>query len=163
MSKFPLCWIMFLLLMVSGALSQDVRYEFDKTADFSKFKTYKWITLKSKAAPIDELTDQQITASLDAALARKGFKKVDSNSTADLSIGYQTRELIDEQFGFESSRTIDTGNLAVDMYVPANQHPIWSGIASKALDPKANPEKRQKNLNKAIAKLMKNYPPPVNK
>ena len=86
MSKFPLCWITFLLLMVSGALSQHVSYEFDKTADFSKFKTYKWITLKS-VAPIDKLTDQQITASLDAALARKGLKKVDSNSTADLLIG----------------------------------------------------------------------------
>ena len=134
-----------MLLMVSGALSQDVHYEFDKTADFSKFKTYKWIALKS-VAPIDKLTDQQITASLDAALARKGFKKVDSNSTADLLIGYQTAELIDEQFAFGNERRIDTGNLAVDMYVPANQDPIWSGIASKALDPKANPEKRQKNL-----------------
>lgn len=157
MSKFPLCWITFLLLMVSGALSQDV-YEFNKAADFSKFKTYKWITLKSEA-PIDKLTDQQITASLDAALARKGLKKVDSNSTADLLIGYQTAELIDEQFAFGTHRTIETGSLAVDMYVPGNQHPIWSGIASKALDPKANPEKRQKNLNKAIAKLLKNYPP----
>ena len=158
MSKFPLCWITFLLLMVSSALSQDVWYQFDKTADFSKFKTYKWITLKSEA-PIDKLTDQQITASVDAALAQKGLKKVDSNSTADLLIGYQTAELIDEQFAFGTHRTIETGSLAVDMYVPANQDPIWSGIVSKALDPNANPEKRQKNLNKAIAKLLKNYPP----
>ena len=97
MSKFPICWITFLLLMVSGALSQDVRYKFDNTADFSKAKTYKWITLKSEA-PIDELTDEQIKASLDAALARKGFKKVEGDSTADLFIAYQTTEHIDEQF-----------------------------------------------------------------
>jgi hypothetical protein len=37
---------------------------------------------------------------------------------------------------------------------------VWRGVASKALDPKASPEKRQKNLDKAVAKLMKNYPPP---
>ena len=55
------------------------------------------------------------------------------------------------------------GELAVDMYDPANQHLIWRGIASKTLDPKAKPAKRQKNLNKAVAKPMKNYPPPVNK
>jgi hypothetical protein len=37
---------------------------------------------------------------------------------------------------------------------------VWRGVASKALDPKATPEKRQENLNKAVAKLMKDYPPP---
>ena len=31
------------------------------------------------------------------------------------------------------------------------------------IDDKANPEKRQKNLDKAMAKLLKNYPPPVKK
>jgi len=36
---------------------------------------------------------------------------------------------------------------------------VWSGVASKTLDPKADAQKRQKNLNKAVAKLMKNYPP----
>jgi hypothetical protein len=164
MSKFLLCWITFLLLMVSGALSQDVHYDFDKTADFSKFKTYKWITLKS-VAPIDKLTDEQIKAALDTALAQKGFKKVDGDSTADLLIGYQTSELIDEEFSHidASHRMIYSGDLAVDMYDPANHHPIWRGIASKALDPKAKPEKRQKNLDRAVAKLMKNYPPPVSK
>ena len=63
MSRFPLCGITFLLLMVSGALSQDVHYDFDNTADFSKFKTYKWITLE-KVTPIDKLTDEQISAAL---------------------------------------------------------------------------------------------------
>jgi len=49
------------------------------------------------------------------------------------------------------------------MYTPANHNLVWRGVASKTLDPKANPEKRQKNLNKAVAKLMKNYPPPAKK
>ena len=161
MSKFRLFCFALLLLTASGGLSQDVHYDFDNKADFSKFKTYKWITLKMEA-PIDELTAQQITASLDAALPQKGLRKVDSDSTADLLVGYQTSELIDEEFSHidASHRMIYTGDLAVDMYDPANHHLIWRGVASKTLDPKAKPEKRQKHLDKAVAKLMKNYPPP---
>jgi len=34
---------------------------------------------------------------------------------------------------------------------------------SKTIDPKAKPEKQQKNLAKAVKKLLKDYPPPVKK
>jgi hypothetical protein len=154
----------FLLLMSGRALSQDVDFKFDDTADFSKFKTYKWVAFKNEA-PIDKLTDEQIKATVDAALARKGLTKVNGDSTADLLIDYQSSELIDEKFpkaptSDEKPWTTYAGDLAIDMYTPANNNLVWRGIASKTLDPKANPEKRQKNLNKAVAKLMKNYPPP---
>ena len=164
-----------MLSTASSALSQDIRYNFDDTADFSKFRTYKWVTLKSEA-PIDELTDEQIKAALDAALARKGLTKIDGDSAADLLVGYQTTERRDEKFagvgpgwspgqgwhdtGSGESWIIDKGELALAMSDAAKQVLVWRGVASRALDPNAKPEKRQKNLNKAVAKLMKNYPPP---
>ena len=172
-NKLPLFCINLALLSIN-AKSQAVRDNFDNTADFSKFKTYKWITLNSEA-PIDKLTDEQITAALEAGLARKGLTKVDTDH-ADLLIGYQTTEHINEQFGGHNSpwgvgpgwngrpdsiRTVYKGELAVDMYDPANHHLIWRGVASKSLDPKAPAEKRQKNLGKAVSKLMKDYPPPA--
>lgn len=55
--------------------------------------------------------------------------------------------------------TIYTGQLVVDMYDSANHDLVWRGVASKTLDPNRKPEKREKNLAKAVAKLMKNYPP----
>jgi hypothetical protein len=182
MNKLPLSLICLVLLIVSSAVSQDVRYNFDSTTNFSKFKTYKWVTMMSEA-PIDKLTDEQIKATLDSALARKGLTKVDSDN-ANLFIGYQTTEHISEKFasfspgwtvgpgwaagGLSSGVTaggkssdIYKGELAVDMYDPANQHLIWRGVASKSLDPKAPAEKRQKSLDKAVSKLMKDYPPPI--
>jgi hypothetical protein len=36
---------------------------------------------------------------------------------------------------------------------------VWRCAASKTLDQKAKPEKQQKNLTKAVAKMLKNYPP----
>ena len=184
MRKFSLFWITLLLLTADAVLCQDVRYNFDNTADFSKFKTYKWITLKSEA-PIDKLTDEEIKAALDAGLVRKGLTKVHSDN-ADLFAGYQTTEHISEQFGSfgagwstgpgwaatgwygggtasGTSSLIYKGELAIDMYDPANHNLIWRGVASKSLDPKAPAEKRQKNLEKAVSKLMKDYPPPASK
>jgi len=181
MNKFPLFWITFLLLMASRALSQDVRYNFDDKADFSKFKTYKWVILKN-ATPVDDLNDKQIKAAVDAALAQKGLTKVDGDP-ADLYIGYQAAVGTRQELTVYSSgwgygpgwygggwygptggittgqtSTIYTGQLDIDMYDAAKHELVWRGVASKVLDPKAKPEKRQKNLNKAIAKLMKNYP-----
>ena len=58
-----------------------------------------------------------------------------------------------------TSSTIPVGQLALDMYASTDKKLVWRGMASKTLDPKAKPEKRQKNLQKGIAKLLKNYPP----
>ena len=107
MNRLSVFLIGLVLLTAGSAVGQDIRYNFDNTADFSKFKTYKWIALKMEA-PIDNLTDQQITASLDAALGRKGLTKVDTES-ADLFIGYQTTEQIREQFGGSDYPSVGAG------------------------------------------------------
>jgi len=176
----------FVLLMVvtASAAAQDVRYNFDKGADFTKFKTYKWVPIKGAQTPND-LVGKQITSSIDAQLAQKGLSKVDTDQ-ADLFIGYQTAIGQDKQFTSYSTdwgygggwyrggwyggmggssmttgqtSTIYTGQLAVDMYDSSNHTLVWRGVASKTLDPKAKPDKQEKNLNKAVAKLFKNYPP----
>ena len=35
-----------LLTGATGAFAQDVRYNFDKEAQFANFKTYKWVEIK---------------------------------------------------------------------------------------------------------------------
>lgn len=183
--SFSLCGAL-VLMIVSGAFGQDVRYNFDKDTDFSKLKTYKWVEIKG-AQQVDSLTDKQIKEAVDAGLAQKGLTKVDDN--ADMFVGYQTAIGTEKQFtSYDSggwgygpgwyrggwyggtggmttgtTSTIYTGQLALDMYDPPNHDLIWRGVASKSLDPKAKPDKRQKNLNKAVAKLLKKYPPEVKK
>ena len=155
MKKIILIFITFLMLVTCRGLGQDVNYEVDTNADFSKFKTYKWVSLENPAAPIDNLTDEQIKAAVDATLAKKGLVK-STGDTADLLIGYQSKELITEEIpqfpGYNQKLpTIYHGDLAIDMYAPASRHLVWRGVATKTLDPNANAEKRQKNLDKAIA------------
>lgn len=182
MKRFYLFALAVLAIGVSSALAQQVRYNFDKGADFSKFKTYKWVDIKGADRPND-LVQGQIKAAIDAELAGKGLSKVDSDE-ADLYIGYQTAIGTEKQFNSYSTgwgygpgwgggwrggmgstttsgttSTIYTGQLGLDMYETSTKNLVWRGTVSKTLDPKAKPEKQQKNLKKAVAKLLKNYPP----
>ena|ERR1051326_7442452 len=176
--------VLTILLALASAAAQDVRFNFDKDADFSKFKTYKWVVLKN-AAKLDTLLDKQIKDAIDQELAKKGLTKVDDDS-ANLFIGYQGAVGQEKQFTSYSSdwgygggwyrggwygpmggtstttgqtSTIYKGQLALDMYDSANHTLVWRGVASKTLDPKAKPDKQQKNLQKTVSKLLKNYPP----
>lgn len=172
-----------LVISATTALAQDVRYNFDSSADFSKFKTYKWVDIKG-SDHTNQLVEKQIQTALDAELAKKGLTKTDAD-TADLLIGYQTAVGTEKQFtsyntgwGYGpgwgggwygggmssttttgSTSTIYIGQLAVDMYDSAHKDLVWRGTASKTIDPKAKPEKQQKNIAKAVEKLLKNYPP----
>jgi Domain of unknown function (DUF4136) len=58
-----------------------------------------------------------------------------------------------------NTSTIYIGQLALDMNDTANHDLVWRGVVSKTIDPKAKPDKQQKELTNAVAKLLKNYPP----
>ena len=186
MKRLGLLLVALLLVAVSSAVAQDVRYNFDKTAPFASYKTYKWVALKD-AQKVSDIADKQIIAAIDTQLAQKGLTKVDTDK-ADLFIGYQAAVGTEKQFtsystdwgygpgwgragwyggGMGSSTTtgststIYVGQLGVDMYDSAKHNLVWRGTASKTLDAKAKPEKQEKNLNKAMAKLFKKYPPEI--
>ena len=65
----------------------DTRYNFDNDADFSKFKTYKWVTLND-AAKIADFREKQVKDAVDAGLGRKGMTKTNGDA-ADLYLAYQ--------------------------------------------------------------------------
>src|SRR5258706_12147813 len=93
---FVLLAVVSLTLGAVGVVAQDVRYDFDKDQDFSKYKTYKWVPIKGADQP-DDLTAKQITGAIDEVLAKKGLTKTDSD-TADLYIGYQTAICTEKQY-----------------------------------------------------------------
>ncbi len=189
-TAFPPMALFLLLLSVCTSLgwAQDVRYNFDKSTDFSKFKTYKWTVLKG-AVQLADMLDKQVKSTIDAELGKKGLTRSDSD-TADLYIGYQAAVTQEKEFTSYSSdwgygggwyrggwyrggggmstttgqtSTILIGQLALDINDTAQKSLIWRGLVSKTIDQKAKPEKQQKNLEKAVAKLLQNFPPPVKK
>jgi hypothetical protein len=113
--------------------------------------------------------DQNIKRAIDAQLALKGLQRVDTGG--DLQIAYQAA--IDQEKQFDgwgsgprwwgntrvTSSTIDIGKLVVDFVDPAKKQLVWRGSAAKTLDIKKDPDKNYQNLQKAMAKLFKSFPP----
>jgi hypothetical protein len=158
------------LVFSAGCLAQDVTYNFMPGTDFSKYHSYKWVTIEGGAHP-NQIMNQEIMQAIDSQLAAKGMTKTDSDK-ADLYVGYQVAVDQEKQWnawgtgrgfgggmGSATSSTISNGTLVLDMYDPGSKQLVWTGRATKTLDPSSNQEKNMKNLNKAMAKLLKNYPP----
>jgi len=177
-----------LLFGCVSASAQDIKYNFLPGTDFAKYKTYKWVRIPKVEYP-NQILDGQIMQAIDAQLALKGLNKTESD-TADLYVCYQAAVSQEKQFNSYSndmggwgygrwggwggygggmstttttSSTINIGTLNVDMYDVAAKNQVWRGAASKTLGSGKDPAKVNKNLNKAMAKLFKKYPPPPNK
>ena len=159
---------------VGRAVAQDVTYNFDRDTDFSKFKSYKWVDIKS-VQQVDPITAREITFVIDAELAKKGLLKTDSDN-ADLYVGYQTAlsrqtpwKAYRNDWGYgpawgggaatAAEKMIHAGQLDLDMYAAAEKRLVWCGAVSNAVEIKVNPDKSEKKIEKSVEKLLKNYPP----
>jgi Domain of unknown function (DUF4136) len=130
--------------------------------------------------PDDQLLEQDIQRAVDAQLAQKGLTRVEKGG--DLLVAYQAHVREEKSInlwgsgtngfwgggpfwgsGFNSvqgqSSTVPIGTLVVGLYDPARKQLIWRGDASKTVDLKKDPNKNYNNLQKAMTKLFKNYPP----
>ena len=158
------------VLMSAVAFTQDVHYNAMPGTDFSKFHTYKWVAIPG-AQQLNQIQEAELKQAVDAQLAAKGFTQTTSDN-ADMYVGYQVsvdREKEWNAYGMgggwgggmatATSTTIAVGSVALDFYDPAAKHLIWRGEATKTLDPSSNQEKNQKNLDKAMEKLLKHFPP----
>ena len=131
------------------------------------------------SVPDDQLLDQDIRRAVDAQLAEKGLTKVDKGG--DLLVGFEAQVREEKSINLWGSEangwwgggpfwgdfsllqgqtsTIPIGTLVVGLYDPAREQLIWRGDASKTIDLKKDPNKNYTNLQNAMVKLFKNYPP----
>ena len=177
---------LFVLMGCVSAAAQDVKYNFLPGTDFAKYRTYKWARA-AKAQYPNQILDGQIMQAIDAQLALKGLRK-SSSDDADLIVIYQAAVDQEKQWNSYStdmgggwgygrwggwggygggmstttttSETINIGTINVDIYDVAAKNQIWRGAASKTLGSGKDPAKVNRNLNKAMEKLFKKYPPP---
>jgi hypothetical protein len=123
------------------------------------------------ATPPNQITAQNIVNSVNTVLAQKGLV-LQNEGNVDLLVGFQTS--IDRQqqlnwynnggpwmggMGQATTSIIEVGTLVIDMYDPSHRQLIWRGTATKTLNPSGNADKNYENLQKAVEKLLKQYPP----
>lgn len=170
-SVFGFC-LALALLVCNVVSAQDITTNSMPGTNFSQFHTYKWVTIQGASYP-NQILDQEIKDAVNTQLSQKGLT-LTTDDKADLYVGYQTA--VDQQrqwnafgmgggwrlgggMGTATSSTIDIGTLVLDMYDPSTKQLVWTGRATKTLNPSKNQQKNLENLNKAMQKLLKNYPP----
>jgi Domain of unknown function (DUF4136) len=168
-AKLGMAWVVG-IAACAVVLGQDVTTNSMPGTNFAQFHTYKWVTVQGAQYP-NQIVDQEIKQAVDSQLAAKGLTKTDADN-ADLYVAYQVGLQQQQQWnawgmgrgfgggmGQATSSTIENGTLVLDMYDPKTKQLVWQGRASKTLNPSSNQQKNENNLNKAMAKLLKKFPP----
>jgi len=159
-------------LLGTTGLAQSVSYDFDRSASFSQFRTYAW-TRGTELA--DQLHHGRVVRAIEGQLATKGMSKVQPDANPDVLVAYHTsfdRNLQINAFGTglggprfgglrsgtATTQEILTGTLVVDITNARTNAIAWRGMASGDVNTTAKPEQRDKNINRAVQKMFKNYP-----
>jgi hypothetical protein len=152
-------------------IAQNVYYNSMPGTNFAKFHTFRWVGYIGRFEQVNQILAQEIQDAVVGQLTGKGFTQTNADN-ADLIVGFQVAIQQQRQWnawggggfrfggmGQATSSTIDNGTLVVDMYDVANKQLVWTGRATKTVNPSGNQQKNLNNLNKAVAKLLKNFPP----
>ena len=157
------------------ALAQKTSFDYDKSTDFSKFKTY---TLKDGTKVGQPLIDKRIDTAIEEQLAAKGLTRNDS--APGIVVVYHVA--FDKQkdittfssggyggygygwgggWGTTDVRVneILVGTLVIDIADAAKKEVVWRGMGVKEVDTQAKADKRDKNITSAVTKIFKNFPP----
>ena len=161
----------FLMICSAATQAQQVSVDFDRAADFSKYKTFRFAEGTPAGNP---MIHQRIISGIEAQLSSKGLRKVDHG--ADLVVIYHaatdTKVSVNTmgggpfggwRFGPGSATVnrVPVGQLIIDIGDASAKKFVWRGTASGTLSSK--PEKNEKALNSALAKLFQDFGNPAAK
>ena len=161
-----------LLLLSAGAFAQKVSVDYDREADFSKYKKYAWA---EDVRAGDSLMHKRIVDAIDDQLTAKGWIRVNPDQSPDAYVLYQVAVREEQEVhvwgtgygpgwrrggGGTTDVTVErilVGQLVVEIGDAASKQLVWRGKASDTVSDK--PEKNAKKIEKAAEKMFKNFPP----
>ncbi len=157
-----------LVLLAATVGAQTITYGMDKSANFAKFRSYAWV--RGTEIP-DEWNHKRVVRAIDGQLARRGMIQFNASQKPDVYVAYHAAfdrnvqisgsgwgGLAISRSGTARAEKILVGTIVVDVIDADSKAIVWRGIAPKEIDVKADPEKREKNINKAAERLFQKYP-----
>jgi hypothetical protein len=172
------------LLLLAACSGLKVSYDYDKQADFTKYKTYK-LAEEVYQSNIPQLDRDRIIRAVESELEKRGFTKSDTpDAIIDFHVKLQQQQSATAttygayggyggmgpyRYGFSpgfSTTSIDVntyveGTLFVNIVDREMQKIVWQGRGTKTLDENASAEKREANINKAVTYMFQKYPVPA--
>jgi hypothetical protein len=151
----------------------DVSQKFEQTTDFGAYKTYAWMDGESRSdikigGGTDIDLDKIIREAVDKQMGEKGLVKVTADPdvlvkyhagvaktfyTASFGMHYQ------EKVGWTDTESVRDGQLTIDFVDSTKALVVWRGIALAALNVDPNVTIVTKNVNRAVERILKQYPP----
>jgi Domain of unknown function (DUF4136) len=174
MQKVMLALVGMTLVFAGMASAQQEKTDYDRSANFARYKTYSWEHVATK----DPLNVDRIKHAVNAVFAARGWTLVDSSPDVavlamEITRDQQTLNTFYDGFGGgwgwrrfggggfgEATTTTDTykvGTVVVDLFDTKTKQLIWRGAASDTLS--NNSDKNIKNLNESVDKMFKHFPP----
>ena len=172
----------FLLAMIAvltSCSSVKISYDYDKQADFKKYKTYAF-TQEALKLNIDQLNRDRVIRAIETEMNGKGFTKSD-NPDVLLDLDVKTEKIEGAtattsgsgmyggpwHYGYGGGFTTTQvnyysyldGTLFINMVDKASDKIIWQGRATKTIEPDISAEKREANINNAVKQIFMRYPP----
>jgi Domain of unknown function (DUF4136) len=180
-------WLALLLLTIcfcATASAEKIRVHYDKSLDFTKFKTYGWAPHGAVAHPMLAL---DMVGAVEDALNARGLKKVESDpdliiafyGAVDAEVSMTSANPLYNATGgippFDPSMTspgnslywdgyygnntvvVHPGQLVIDLIDFKNKKLVWRAFAAEAVSPN-NPDKLMSEVNGTITKMFKEYP-----
>ena len=164
-----------LFLTLSSCSSINVYNDYDKSADFSQYKTYAFHKRGIDKVQISELDKKRILNAIDLELNKKGMTKSE-NPDLLVNIFTKEREQVNvSQFnmgwgygwgwgwnpylwGGQNFVTTSTeGTLFIDLIDARKKELVWEGEGIGYLT--ENRSLKEKQINKFVAKILAQYPP----
>lgn len=163
--------ILFLLLISCGTA---VNYDYEKSTDFSQYKTYNFFT--DIESGLNELEERRLYLAIDTKLQSMGFKK---SETPSFNIDIKTQELIDTNrntigvglggigrsvgggvsVGIPIGSTRMSRNIFIEFVDDSKSGLFWQAIVEDRYSQKTTPEKREAELKVLVEKVFSRYPP----
>jgi len=164
------------IIAAASMAAQKVSYDYDRTTDFSKFKTF---TLKDGTKSNDSQVDRRIVDAVTSALVARGMTRDDGmpdvvvvahvtfDKSKDMS-AYSTAPTYGPYGwnwgdGWKSThvrvRAISAGTLVIDVVDVARGTLAWRGIGEKEVTEGAAADVLEKNVDRAVTRVLRHFPP----
>jgi hypothetical protein len=176
--KTKLLFVLAIALVACSSITTS--YDYDKTVDFTKYKTYNFSD-EAKKFGIQELNRARLLAAIDNEMTARGFTKSDNpdvlvdlmgkmeqkrTATATTSGGGMYGGYGYGRYGYGggfSTTTINyddytEGTLFINVVDRGTEKIVWQGRGTKTLNENASPEKREANIKNGVAMIYQKFP-----
>ncbi len=166
--------IAFVLVFITSCSTVRVNYDYEKTADFTEYKTYDYYS--NMKTGLSEFDTKRLLDAMDAALQSQGYTL---SETPDFLIDISSSEFRESQrnnvgvglgggggnvgggvsIGIPIGQNKLNREIIIDFVDEDKNGLFWQAVSESSYNPNAKPEKREAKFKAIVAKVLEGFPP----